>query len=104
MIERQQPKRGDAEVLQVVEFFGQPYEIADAVVVAVGECLDVKLIDDRVLEPKLVAFELRRRLMSATRSTARPSREAAEQQRRILLLIDAQTNSAPLDDVPFAGD
>src|SRR6516225_5506957 len=43
-------------------------------------------------------------LMSATTSTARPSREAAEQQGGILLLIDAQTNSAPLNDVPFAGD
>src|SRR5262249_15679602 len=35
-------------------------------------------------------------LMPATTSTARPLRETAEQQRRILLLIDAQTNSAPL--------
>jgi hypothetical protein len=34
--------------------------------------------------------------MPATTSTARPLRETAEQQRRILLLIDAQTNSAPL--------
>ena len=57
-IERQQPKRGDAEILQVVEFFGQSREIADAVVVAVGKRLDMKLINDRILEPKLVAFEL----------------------------------------------
>src|SRR6516165_651126 len=35
-------------------------------------------------------------LMPATTSTARPLRETAEQQRRILLQIDAQTNSAPL--------
>jgi hypothetical protein len=67
-IERQQPKRGDAEILQVVEFFGQPCE------------------------------------MSATTSIARPSREAAEQQGGILLLIDAQTDAAPLEDVPFARD
>src|SRR5262245_62577438 len=60
-IEWQQPERGDAEILQVVEFFGQPCEIANAVVVAVGESLDMQLIDDRVLEPKLVAFEPRRR-------------------------------------------
>src|SRR5215831_3892048 len=43
-------------------------------------------------------------LIPATTSTARPSRDATEQQRRNLLLIDAQTSSAPLDDVPFAGD
>ncbi len=58
-IERHQPKSGDAEILQVVEFFGQASEIANAVVVAVAECLDMKLINDRVLEPKLVAFGLR---------------------------------------------
>ena len=42
---------------EVVELAGQPGEIADAVAVAVGERLDVKLIDDRVLEPELVALE-----------------------------------------------
>ena len=36
-IEWQQPERRDAEILQVVELFGQSGEIADAVVVAVGE-------------------------------------------------------------------
>ena len=60
-IEWQQPKRRDAEILQIVELFGQPCEIADAIVIAVGESLDMKLIDDRVLEPKLIAFEPRRR-------------------------------------------
>src|SRR5712692_1754659 len=43
-------------------------------------------------------------LMSATTSMAQPSREAAEQQGGVLLLIDAQTDSAPLEDVPFARD
>src|SRR5262249_47671017 len=43
-------------------------------------------------------------LMSVTTSMARPSREAAEQQGGILLLIDAQTDTAPLEDVPLAGD
>src|SRR5262249_61568946 len=42
--------------------------------------------------------------MSVTTSMARPSREAAEQQGGILLLIDAQTDTAPLEDVPLAGD
>ena len=56
-IERQQPQRGDAEILEIVQLAGQAGEIADAVVVAVGERLDVKLIDDRVLEPELVALD-----------------------------------------------
>jgi hypothetical protein len=37
--------------------------------------------------------------MSATTSTARPSRETAEQNDGILLLIDAQTGPAPLEAV-----
>src|SRR3979409_761495 len=36
-IEWQQPQRGNAEVLQIAELFGQPCEIADAVIVAVGK-------------------------------------------------------------------
>ncbi len=42
--------------------------------------------------------------MSATTSTARPSRETAEQDGGILLLIDAQTGPAPLEHVAFARD
>ena len=53
-IERQQPQRGDAEILQIAELFGQPGKIADAVIVAVGKRLDVQLIDDGVLVPELV--------------------------------------------------
>jgi hypothetical protein len=71
-IERQQPERGNAQILQVIELFRQADEIADAVAIAVGKCLNMKLIDDRILEPKLVAFELRRNLMSAATSKARP--------------------------------
>ena len=56
-IERQQPQRGDAEVLQIAELLGQAREIADAVIVAVGKGLDVKLIDDGVLVPELVAVQ-----------------------------------------------
>ncbi len=57
-IERQQPERRDAEILQIVELFGQPREIADSVAVAVGKGLDVQLVDDGVLEPELVVIEL----------------------------------------------
>jgi hypothetical protein len=47
--------------LQVIELFGQACEIADAVIIAVGERLDVKLVDNSVLVPKLVAVERDRR-------------------------------------------
>ncbi len=53
-IERQQPQRGDAELLQIAEFFRQPGEVADAVIVAVGKRLDMQLVDDRVLVPELI--------------------------------------------------
>ena len=56
-VERQQPQRVDAEPLQVVELLGQPGEVADAVVVAVEEGADVRLVDDGVLVPERV-FEL----------------------------------------------
>src|SRR6266508_281321 len=42
--------------------------------------------------------------MSGATFTTRPSRQAAKQQRRILLLVDAQAGSAPFEDVPLAGD
>ena len=53
-VERQQPQRGDAEILQIVELLGQAREIADAVIVAVAKRLDVELVDDGVLVPELV--------------------------------------------------
>src|SRR5258707_12904149 len=43
-------------------------------------------------------------LMSAITSMPQPSREAAEHQGGVQLLIDAQPDSAPLEDVPFARD
>src|ERR1700730_18867435 len=57
-IERQQPQCSDAEVLQIIELLGQACKIADAVIVTVCKRLDVKLIDDSVLESQLVGFEL----------------------------------------------
>ena len=52
--ERQQPQAGDAEALQVIQLLRDPLKVADAVVVAVEERLDVRLIDDRVLVPKRI--------------------------------------------------
>ena len=53
-IERQQPQRGDAELLEIGQLLGQSGEIADAVMVAVGKRLDVELIDDGVLVPEFI--------------------------------------------------
>src|SRR5438132_5459497 len=53
-VEGQQPKRADAQVLEVVELLHEPPEVADAVIVAVAEGANVELIDDRVLVPEHV--------------------------------------------------
>ena len=71
-IERQQPQRVDAEVLQIIELLGQAGEVADAVAVAVGERLDVKLIDDRVLVPEVVLRPWAGRRFAAARSRHDP--------------------------------
>src|SRR5438132_1713105 len=55
-----EPQRGGAEILQIVELLGQPGKIANAVIVAVVKRLDVELVDDGVLVPKLVRGGLRR--------------------------------------------
>jgi len=51
-IRRQQPQRGYAEILQVVELLDEAAEVAYAIVVAVEERLDVQLVQDRVLVPE----------------------------------------------------
>ncbi len=64
-VERQQPQRRDAEILQVVELAPQALEIADAVIGGVEERLDVQLIDDRVLVPLRIAHRRLRRAIAA---------------------------------------
>ena len=59
-IEGQQPEGVDAEILQIVELFGEALEVADAVAVAVAEGLDVQLVDDGVLVPERIVFPVRR--------------------------------------------
>ena len=51
-IEGQQPDRRHAEVANIVELVDQTVEVADAIVVTVGEATHVGLIDDRILVPK----------------------------------------------------
>ena len=54
-IERQQPDRRNAQLLQVVQPFDQTAEVADTVIVAVEERFDVELIDDCVFVPERIA-------------------------------------------------
>ena len=103
-IERQQPQRVDAEVLEIIELLGQAGEIADAVAVAVGERLDVKLVDDGVLVPQVVAAIFGWTSICGSTFTAYPlSSFAAEQQGRVVGRIDGQAHAAPFDHVPLAG-
>ena len=54
-INGQQPDAVDAQIFQVVQFLLQAREVADAIVVAVEERLDVQLVDDGVLVPEGIA-------------------------------------------------
>src|SRR5262249_53259396 len=84
------------------EPLGQAREIAHAIVVAVGECLDVELIDDRILEPELVTGLLRTDLDVGGDVHDGLSR-TAEHERGIILRVDAQPDAAPFEDVAFTG-
>jgi hypothetical protein len=53
-IERQYPERVDVERLDVVELLNQSRKITEAIAIAVAKCLDVGLVDDRVLVPERV--------------------------------------------------
>ncbi len=44
-----QPHTCDAQILKVVQFLHQSLEIADAIRIAVLECADMQLIDNRIL-------------------------------------------------------
>src|SRR5260370_13121544 len=48
---RRNPDGVDAEVFEVIEFRGDALEVADAVVVAVGEAARIDLVEDGVLPP-----------------------------------------------------
>ena len=97
-IERQQPDGGDAELLQIIELLGQAREVADAVIVAVGERLDVQLVDDRVLVPELVGGDElsgidRGELVHGSALTTRQRKSSAGSR----IGIDAQMYAAPFD-------
>src|SRR6185437_857393 len=50
-IERQQPDRGDAELLNVVELRDKARDIADPVIIGVVKRFQMQLVDDGVLVP-----------------------------------------------------
>ena len=60
-IEGQEPERGDAEILEVVELLAEPAEVARAVAVAVVVRADAQLVDDRVPVPVRPPRQRRRR-------------------------------------------
>ncbi len=53
-IERQQPESSDAEFLQIIQLLHETAKVAHAVAIAVEKCLNVQLVDDRILVPKRV--------------------------------------------------
>ena len=55
-VERKQPYRGDAQVLEIVELLRQPLKISDPVIVAVIEGANVQFLDDRVCVPRRIIF------------------------------------------------
>jgi hypothetical protein len=56
-VEREQPERGNTQVLKVIELLGQSREIAHPVAVAVAEGTDMQLVDDGIFEPEGVLSE-----------------------------------------------
>src|SRR5688572_6441596 len=64
-----EPEAVHAERREVIQLGGEPGEIADAVAVAIGERLDVELIEDGVLVPERVrGSQSRHRLSRPERS------------------------------------
>ncbi len=68
--ERQQPDAGYAQVIQIIQLRQQSRKIADAIVVGIGKCTNVKFVDNRIFVPEgigcagdlLHAFTLRKAL------------------------------------------
>ena len=56
-VERQEPEAGHPQILEVVELLHQAREVADPVVVAVEEGLDVDLVDNRIAIPLRVGLD-----------------------------------------------
>ena len=54
-IKRQQPDRGDAELVEIVELLDQPAKIPYPVAVAIVKGLNMQLVDDCVLVPERIA-------------------------------------------------
>src|SRR5262245_30349843 len=53
-IEWQQPDRGDAEFLQIIQLLHEAAKVAHAVAIAVAKGLNMQLVDNGVLVPKRI--------------------------------------------------
>src|SRR5574341_217936 len=60
-IKGQQPERGHAKILEVVQPFGYSRKVADPVSIAVTKSADMELVDDRVFIPLLALLQHRQR-------------------------------------------
>jgi hypothetical protein len=52
-VEREQPEAVNAEVCEVIQFAGQPSQIAEAIAIRVAERLDIHAVEDGVLVPQV---------------------------------------------------
>src|ERR1043166_6518603 len=101
-IKPQEPWGGDAEFLEIIEPGCETSEVADAIVVAVGERLDVELVDNRVFIPKIIGPDRRTSTDIGYDIHERPHLSAiAAKQQRGIIFVDRKTDTAPLDDVPL---
>src|SRR5689334_4405310 len=102
-VERQQPERRHTEIMQVIKTFGQSGKVANAIAVAVAEGLDVKLVDDGVLEPQITIRGAGFNIDVWPDVHHVGSGDAAQQKRRIVGGVDAQPRAAPLEQLALAG-
>src|SRR4030095_9286129 len=54
----EQPDRRDAEILEIIQFLGEPAKVADAVIDAVIKRPYMEFINDRLLVPQGVVLKL----------------------------------------------
>ncbi len=88
--------------MEIVKLLCETGEVAYTVIVTVSKCLDVQLINDRVLVPVL-SYGLGKRGNIGNDINGGLS-DTSEQQRRILIWVYCQPRPAPLEFDTFAGN
>ncbi len=93
-IEGQQPERGHAQALQVVELLQKSLQITHAVIITVAEALDVQFIDDGILEPQWLVQQLQvvfgHRFLHGCRGAVSQSASGNSNFRRLEITLPAQ--------------